>query len=61
MNRKAKIFVAGHRGMVGRAIVRRLQAGGYDNLLLRARAELDLLDQRAVHDYLVLCSILEAT
>jgi GDP-L-fucose synthase len=52
MNRKAKIFVAGHRGMVGRAIVRRLQAGGYDNLLLRVRAELDLLDQRAVHDYL---------
>ncbi len=52
MNRKAKIFVAGHRGMVGRAIVRRLQAGGYDNLLLRAHDELDLLDQRAVHDYL---------
>jgi GDP-L-fucose synthase len=38
--------------MVGRAIVRRLQAGGYDNLLLRAHDELDLLDQRAVHDYL---------
>jgi GDP-L-fucose synthase len=53
MNRKAKIFVAGHRGMVGRAIVRRLQAGGYDNLLLRAHDGLDLLDQRAVHDYLV--------
>ena len=52
MNRKAKIFVAGHRGMVGRALVRRLQAGGYDNLLLRTHAELDLLDQRAVHDFL---------
>jgi GDP-L-fucose synthase len=48
----ARIFVTGHRGMVGSAIVRRLQAGGYDNLLLRSRAELDLLDQRAVHAFL---------
>lgn len=48
MNKSAKIFVAGHRGMVGSAIVRRLQSGGYTNLLLRTRAELDLLDQRAV-------------
>lgn len=52
MNREAKIFVAGHQGMVGSAIVRRLRAGGYDNLLLRTHAELDLLDQRAVHDFL---------
>jgi GDP-L-fucose synthase len=48
MNRQARIFVAGHRGMVGSALVRRLREGGYDNLLLRSRAELDLLDQRAV-------------
>jgi GDP-L-fucose synthase len=48
----ARIYVAGHRGMVGSAIVRRLQAGGYDNLLLHSRAELDLLDQRAVHAFL---------
>jgi GDP-L-fucose synthase len=48
----ARIYVAGHRGMVGSAIVRRLQAGGYRNLLLRTRAELDLLDQRAVHGFL---------
>jgi GDP-L-fucose synthase len=49
MNSNARSFVTGHRGMVGSAIVRRLQAGGYDNLLLRTHAELDLLDQRAVH------------
>jgi len=52
MDKHARIFVTGHRGMVGSAIVRRLQAGGYDNLLLRSRDELDLLDQRAVHDFL---------
>ena len=52
MNTNAKIFVTGHRGMVGSAIVRRLQAGGYDNLLTRTHAELDLLDQRAVHAFL---------
>lgn len=50
--RDARIFVTGHRGMVGSAIVRRLQAGGWHNLLLRTRAELDLLDQRAVHAFL---------
>jgi len=52
MNKHARIFVTGHRGMVGSAIVRRLQAGGYDNLLLRSRSELDLLDQRGVHTFL---------
>lgn len=52
MNSNARIFVTGHRGMVGSAIVRRLQAGGYENLLLRTRAELDLLDQSAVHRFL---------
>ena len=52
MDQHARIFVTGHRGMVGSAIVRRLQAGGYDKLLLRTHAELDLLDQRAVHAFL---------
>ncbi|MFY7866989.1 GDP-L-fucose synthase [Roseateles sp.] len=48
----ARIFVAGHRGMVGSALVRRLQAGGYSEVLTANRSELDLLDQRAVHDWL---------
>ena len=49
MVKRAKIFVTVHRGMVGSALVRRLQAGGYTNLLTRTHAELDLTDQRAVH------------
>jgi len=48
----AKIFVTGHRGMVGSAIVRRLQAGGYSNVVTRSRSELDLLNQQAVQAYL---------
>lgn len=51
MNKHAKIFIAGHRGLVGSAIVRRLQAAGYDNLVLRTRAELDLCEQAAVRDF----------
>jgi GDP-L-fucose synthase len=47
-SRSAKIFVAGHRGMVGSALVRKLVAKGYDNLLTAPRSELDLLDQAAV-------------
>ena len=48
MDKNAKIFVAGHRGMVGSALVRRLAAGGYANVILRTHAELDLLEQQAV-------------
>jgi len=48
MDASAKIHVAGHRGLVGGAIVRRLQAEGATNLILRSHAELDLTDQRAV-------------
>jgi GDP-L-fucose synthase len=47
-----KIYVAGHRGMAGSAIVRRLRARGYDDLLMRTRSELDLTDQRAVFEFL---------
>ena len=52
MDKNAKIFVAGHRGMVGSAIVRRLQAAGYANVVTRGRSELNLLDQAAVHAFL---------
>jgi GDP-L-fucose synthase len=47
----ARIFVAGHTGMVGSAIVRKLQAAGYTNLLLRRSSELDLRNQAAVADF----------
>lgn len=46
-----RIFVAGHRGMVGRAIVRRLEALGYSEIITRTRDELDLLDQQAVQAF----------
>jgi GDP-L-fucose synthase len=46
------IYVAGHQGMVGSALVRRLQAGGYGPIVTRTRAELDLTDSRAVHAFL---------
>ena len=52
MDKHAKIYVTGHRGMVGSALVRRLQAGGYHNILTRSREQLDLLDQQAVHRFL---------
>lgn len=48
MHKNEKIYVAGHRGMVGSAIVRKLEAEGYSNVLIRTHAELDLLDQAAV-------------
>ena len=48
MNRKSRIFVAGHRGLVGSAIVRHLQSEGYDNLMTRPRSSLDLTDRTAV-------------
>ena len=47
-----KIFVAGHRGMVGSAILRKLQGKGYTNIVSRTHHELDLLDQAAVHAFL---------
>jgi len=52
IDKTAKIYIAGHRGMVGSALVRRLQQGGYTNLLTRTHQELDLLDQRATSDFL---------
>ena len=51
MDRSSRIFVAGHRGLVGGAIVRRLRAGGYTKLVTRTRAEVDLTDQSAVRAF----------
>lgn len=52
MEKMAKVYVAGHRGLVGSAIVRKLAERGYGNLLLRSRAELDLRDQAATLEFL---------
>ena len=46
-----KIYVAGHRGLVGSAIVRSLKRAGYDNIIGRTHAELDLTDQAAVRAF----------
>ena len=51
MNKDSKIYIAGHRGLVGSAIVRALTKAGYRNLIMRTRAELDLLDQKAVQSF----------
>ena len=52
MNKDSKIYVAGHRGMVGSGITRLLKSRGYQNVITRTHAELDLLDQAAVHAFL---------
>ena len=51
MNKSAKIYVAGHRGMVGSAIVRQLNKLGYQNIVTKTSAELDLRNQQAVADF----------
>ncbi len=52
MNKSAKIFVAGHRGMVGSALVRSLQSKGYAQIITATRDQLDLLDQKTVYEFL---------
>jgi GDP-L-fucose synthase len=51
MDKTSRIFVAGHRGLVGSAIHRRLVSAGYSNLILRSRSELDLTNQAAVEQF----------
>lgn len=51
MKKDSKIYIAGHRGLVGSAIVRTLEKQGYTNLVLRTRSELDLLDFNLVKDF----------
>ena len=52
MKPDSKIYIAGHRGLVGSAIMRRLGAGGYRNVITRSHAELDLIDQSAVNAFI---------
>ncbi|MEN2427746.1 GDP-L-fucose synthase family protein [Chromobacterium vaccinii] len=52
MDKDSKIFVTGHRGMVGSALARRLRAAGYTSILTADRSDLDLLDSRSVHEFL---------
>lgn len=51
LEKSAKVFVAGHRGLAGSAVVRRLQAAGFSNLVMRTRAELDLTRQAEVEAF----------
>ncbi|MFP5040696.1 GDP-L-fucose synthase family protein [Parasediminibacterium sp. JCM 36343] len=51
MEKRSKIYIAGHRGMVGSAIIRRLQKDGYDNIITRTSKELDLRNQQAVNSF----------
>jgi len=51
MNKKAKIYVAGHRGLVGSALMRQLKKQGYSNIVTRTHTDLDLANQQAVADF----------
>jgi GDP-L-fucose synthase len=51
MEKEAKLYIAGHKGLVGSALLRKLTALGYSNLLYRTKAELDLVNQQAVQDF----------
>jgi GDP-L-fucose synthase len=52
MNKESKIYVAGHRGMVGSALIRILEKNGYTNIITKTSGELDLRDQKAVKDFM---------
>jgi len=51
MNRDSKIYIAGHRGLVGSAIIKNLKEKGFSNFVTRTHAEMDLMDQKAVADF----------
>lgn len=52
MKKEHKIFIAGHKGMVGSSLVRLLKKRGFENLVLKSKDELNLLDQKAVYDFM---------
>ncbi|MDQ1339746.1 MAG: GDP-L-fucose synthase, partial [Campylobacterota bacterium] len=54
MNKTSKIYIAGHRGLVGSAIVKNLKLKGYANLITRTHKELDLTNQKAVEEFFTL-------
>ena len=51
MDKNSKIYIAGHKGLVGSAIVRNLKSKGYENIITRTHSELDLMDQKAVYEF----------
>jgi len=51
MEKKSKLYVAGHRGMVGSALIRKLEEKGFQNIITKTSAELDLRNQQAVNDF----------
>ena len=51
MDKKSKIYLAGHRGLVGSALKRKLELKGYSNLIFRTHGELDLTNQQAVNEF----------
>ena len=51
MDKNSKIYVAGHKGLVGSAIVKNLRSKGYENIITRTHGELDLMDQKAVYEF----------
>lgn len=51
MNKHSKIYISGHSGLVGSAIIRKLGRQGFDNLMTRTHKELDLINQQAVNDF----------
>jgi GDP-L-fucose synthase len=53
LDRAAPVYIAGHRGLVGSALVRKFQAAGFTNLLLRSRTDVDLTDRAATFDFLL--------
>ena len=57
MNPNDKIYIAGHRGLVGSAIVRQLEERGFTNLLMRTHKELDLTNQAQVQNFFQKCPI----
>ena len=53
INLKSKIYIAGHKGLIGSAILRKLKIKGYKNIIFRSKEQLDLMDQNKVKKFLM--------